>query len=55
MTITGIDAVTYGTANLAKAATFFADWGLERKIRNSSSAVFATADGSEVVLIPVSA
>lgn len=55
MTITGIDAVTYGTANLAKAATFFADWGLERKTRNSSSAVFATADGSEVLLRPRSA
>ena len=52
MTILGIDAVTYGVANLSKAAGFFSDWGLERKSRSASKAVFATADGSEVVVQP---
>ena len=52
MTITGIDAVTYGTANLSKAAAFFADWGLERKSRRATKAVFTTADGSEIVVQP---
>ena len=55
MTITGIDAVTYGVANLTKATTFFADWGLERRSRGATKAVFATADGSEVVVRPRSA
>ena len=55
MTITGIDAVTYGITNLTKATTFFADWGLERRSRGATKAVFATADGSEVVVRPRSA
>lgn len=55
MTITGIDAVTYGVNDLGKASSFFADFGLSLRARGAARAVFATANGAEVVLRPKTA
>ena len=52
MTIVGIDAVTYGAADPARAARFFADWGLARKRSGASAAVLETVDRSRVVIRP---
>jgi len=45
MTITGIDAVTFGVADLATAMRFLSDWGLALGRREGD---FRCADGSEV-------
>ncbi len=52
MTITGIDRVTYGVADLARVGAFFTDWGLAERSRDGERAVFETADGAEIVLAP---
>ena len=55
MSFTGIDAITYGVANMEKARQYFGDWGL-RKVRSSQAGtVFETADKSEIILRPRSA
>jgi catechol-2,3-dioxygenase len=52
MTITGIDAVTYGVGDLAKATAFFTDFGLNLRTRNAGRVVLTAANGAEVVLRP---
>lgn len=50
MAITGIDRVTYGVSNMARARAFFADWGLREVAAADGIVAFETADGSEVEL-----
>ena len=52
MTITGIDAVTYGVADVARARRFFDDWGLKRVKTGAAESVLETRDGTQVVLRP---
>lgn len=52
MDFTGIEAVTYGVANMEKARKFFADWGLKKVKSGKTATVFATLDGSQVTLRP---
>ena len=50
MSLSGIDAVTYGVKDLRQARQFFADFGLARIRSSAHGAVFKTRDGGEVVL-----
>ena len=52
MTITGIDAVTYGVADMAAGRQFFTDWGLKRTKSGAAESRFETQDGSQVILRP---
>jgi catechol-2,3-dioxygenase len=52
MAITGIEAVTYGVADMNKATRYFTDFGLRKVRGGKSGAVLATQDGSQVVLRP---
>jgi catechol 2,3-dioxygenase-like lactoylglutathione lyase family enzyme len=52
MSLTGIDAVVYGVANMGKCCAYFADWGLKKISGGKTKAVFATRDGSQIVLRP---
>jgi catechol 2,3-dioxygenase-like lactoylglutathione lyase family enzyme len=51
MTITGIDAVTFGVADLAAATRFLEDWGVKR----AGAGVYRCADRSEVRIRPLDA
>ena len=48
MSITGIDAVTFGVRNVASARKFLDDWGLERVKSGKFGANYVCADGSGV-------
>ena len=48
MALNGIDAITYGVADVAETTRFFADWGLRQREADSEHAVFETEDGTEV-------
>jgi catechol 2,3-dioxygenase-like lactoylglutathione lyase family enzyme len=48
MSITGIDAITYGVEDLELCRRFFADWGL----REAAPGEFETLNGCEVTLRP---
>ena len=52
MSFTGIDAVVYGVANMDKCRAYFSDWGLKKISAGKTRTVFATRDGSEIVLRP---
>lgn len=52
MDFTGIEAVTYGVANMDKARKFFTDWGLKKVKSGKTATVFETQDGSQVTLRP---
>jgi catechol 2,3-dioxygenase-like lactoylglutathione lyase family enzyme len=51
MTITGVDAVTFGVEAMMAAARFLDDWGVKR----ASAGVYRCADRSEVRIKPVDA
>ena len=55
MTIIGIDTVVYGVQDMAKGRKFFADWGLTRVKSGKSESIFATGEGTRVVLRPLGA
>jgi len=48
MSITGIDAVTFGVCSLAKAKRFMADWGLQKVRAGKFGADYVCVDGGEV-------
>jgi len=48
--ITGIDRIVYGAENLEDGIKFFNDWGLKQVSSDQGGAVFATQDGTEVVV-----
>ncbi len=48
MSITGIDAVTFGVRSLAKAKRFMADWGLQQVRAGNFGADYVSVDGGEV-------
>ncbi len=50
MGITGIDGIVYGVSDLSACRAFFTDWGLTAGQCDGDRAVFATRDGSEVIL-----
>jgi catechol 2,3-dioxygenase-like lactoylglutathione lyase family enzyme len=52
MKILGIDAIVYGVADMAKARTFFDDWGLAKATSNRQATTYETEAGNEVVLKP---
>lgn len=52
MDFTGIEAVTYGVADMDKARKFFTDWGLKKVKSGKTATVFETLDGSRVTLRP---
>ncbi|HLI22517.1 MAG TPA: VOC family protein [Stellaceae bacterium] len=51
MTITGIDAVTFGVEDMAAATRFLEDWG----VRRAANGVYRCADQSEVRIRPANA
>ena len=48
MSITGIDAVTFGVRSITNARRFLDDWGLSRVNAGKYGADYACADGSVV-------
>lgn len=50
MTILGIEEITYGTADLATSARFFADWGLTLIEQDDTRLVFECLNGCRVVV-----
>lgn len=52
MSLNGIDAVVYGVANMEKCSRYFADWGLKKVSGGKTRVVFATLDGSQIILYP---
>lgn len=53
MSLSGIDRITYGVADVAEGKRFFSDWGLS-PIEDSGNGVrFETLDGSEIVVRPL--
>ena len=52
MSFVGIDAVTYGVANMATARRFFTDWGLRRVSSGKTRTVFETSAKCQVILRP---
>lgn len=51
-TLTGIDAVIYGVADMDKSRRYFTDWGLKSVSKGKTRSAFRTQDGSEVILLP---
>ena len=54
MALTGIDGVVYGVSDMERCEAYFADWGLEPAKTGGSVSVFATRDGTEIILKPQS-
>ncbi len=52
MALNGIDAVTFGVADMAEARRFCGDWGLSPVSDAPDRAAFRTRDGGEVILRP---
>ena len=52
MSFGGIDAVTYGVANMETARRFFSDWGLRRVSSAKTRTVFETSAKCQVILRP---
>ncbi|MBV8166387.1 MAG: glyoxalase, partial [Alphaproteobacteria bacterium] len=53
MGIVGLQRVTYGVADLAEGARFWADFGLTLVRDAADARVFSTQEGAEVVLRPL--
>lgn len=49
MTVTGIDAVTFGVTDMGEATRFLADWGVKR----AGARVYRCADRSEIRIRPI--
>ncbi len=52
MSFVGIDAVTYGVANMETARRFFSDWGLRRVSSGKTRTVFETSAKCQVIVRP---
>ncbi len=52
MGMTGIDAITYGVADMAASRRFFTDWGLALVDETPQGLVFTTLDGGEIAIRP---
>ena len=52
MAFVGIDAVTYGVADVKKGQKVFQDFGLRKIKGGAKEAVLETQDGSQIVLEP---
>ena len=52
MSFVGIDAVTYGVANMETARRFFRDWGLKTVSSGKTRTVFETTQKCQVILRP---
>jgi len=50
VTVTGIEAVTYGVSDLDAARRFLSDWGLQKRGNGQTGAVFATKDGATITI-----
>jgi catechol 2,3-dioxygenase-like lactoylglutathione lyase family enzyme len=55
MSLSGIDAATFGVADMAEAKRFLLDWGLAAVFESGDRLVFETQDGGEVILRPMDA
>jgi catechol 2,3-dioxygenase-like lactoylglutathione lyase family enzyme len=55
MDFTGVDAVTFGVADMEAAQRFLDDWGLRKVTADPGRAVYETVDGGEVILRPADA
>ena len=52
MAISGIDAVTFGVADMGEAARFCADWGLTEVASDGGHLTYRTMDGGRIVVRP---
>src|SRR5471030_428651 len=50
MSIVGLEALVYGVEDLARAAAFYDDWGLERTQDTAGAVDFSLADGTQIRL-----
>src|SRR4029079_11057606 len=50
VTVTGIEAVTYGVSDLGAARRFRAEWGLQKRSNGQTGAVFATRNGATTTI-----
>ncbi len=50
MALSGIDAVTFGVADMSEAARFCADWGLEAVETQGNRLIYQTKDGGRIVV-----
>jgi catechol 2,3-dioxygenase-like lactoylglutathione lyase family enzyme len=50
VSIVGLEALVYGVEDLARAAAFYDDWGLERTHEGAGAVDFSLADGTQIRL-----
>ena len=50
MSITGIDQITYASADLAGSRRFFSEWGLTLRDESADQLVFESLNGCRVIV-----